>query len=59
VGELPIAVTKSAVACALAQALRKTPTKFPINHDDPLPFRPFPTVPPIPPSPRDGLDDAE
>ncbi|MBV9291084.1 MAG: xanthine dehydrogenase family protein molybdopterin-binding subunit [Frankiales bacterium] len=57
VGEFGIAVTKSAVACALAHALGKTPAYFPINHKDPLPFKPFPTVPPIPQSPRDGLHD--
>ena len=57
VGEFPIAVTKSAVACALARALGKTPGYFPVNHFDPLPFDPFPTEPPIPPSPRDGLND--
>jgi isoquinoline 1-oxidoreductase beta subunit len=54
-GEFGVAVTKSAVACALARATAKTPREFPINHDDPLPFDPFPTVPPIPQSPRDGL----
>jgi len=57
-GEFPIAVTKSAVACALARATAKMPREFPINHSDPLPFRPFPTQPPIPQSPRDGLHDA-
>ena len=31
------------------------PTEFPINHDDPLDFEPFPTTPPIPESPTDGL----
>ena len=55
VGEFPVAVTKSAVACALARATAKMPREFPINHSDPLPFKPFPTQPPIPPSPRDGL----
>src|SRR3954451_19132168 len=54
-GEFPIAVTKSAVACALARATGKMPHEFPITHNDPLPFHPFPTQPPIPQSPRDGL----
>jgi len=54
-GEFPIAVTKSAVACALTRALGKVPREFPINHSDPLPFTPFPTEPPIPQSRRDGL----
>src|SRR3954453_8735392 len=57
-GEFPIAVTKSAVACALARATANMPREFPVNHSDPLPFRPFPTQPPIPPSPRDGLHHA-
>jgi isoquinoline 1-oxidoreductase beta subunit len=54
-GEFGVAVTKAAVACALAKATGKLPTYFPVNHDDPLPFEPFPTEPPIPQSPRDGL----
>ena len=57
VGEFPIAVTKSAVACALVRATAKMPSYFPINHFDPLPFTPFPTEPSIPPSPKDGLND--
>ncbi len=55
-GEFAVAVTKSAVACALARATARVPRQFPVNHDDPLPFRPFPTVPPIPASPSNGLD---
>jgi len=55
VGEFGIAVTKSAVACALARATAKLPSYFPVNHLDPLPFTPFPTEPSIPPSPKDGL----
>jgi len=31
------------------------PTYFPINHRDPLQFRPKPFVPPIPQSPVNGL----
>jgi isoquinoline 1-oxidoreductase beta subunit len=57
VGEFPIAVTKSAVACALTRASSKLPSYFPVNHFDPLPFTPYPTEPSIPPSPRDGLHD--
>ena len=57
VGEFGIAVTKAAVACALVRATGKTPSYFPINHFDPLPFTPFPTEPSIPPSPKDGLKD--
>jgi isoquinoline 1-oxidoreductase subunit beta len=57
-GEFPIAVTKSAVACALARATAKMPREFPVNHSDPLPFTPYPTEPPIPQSRRDGLRHA-
>jgi isoquinoline 1-oxidoreductase beta subunit len=31
------------------------PTEFPINHNKPLGFAPFPTVPPIPQSPTNGI----
>jgi isoquinoline 1-oxidoreductase beta subunit len=54
-GEFGVAVTKAAVANALARATGKTPAYFPINHNDALPFTPFPTEPPIPQSRRDGL----
>ncbi|HEX3336982.1 MAG TPA: molybdopterin cofactor-binding domain-containing protein [Jatrophihabitans sp.] len=54
-GEFGVAATKAAVACAYARATGKMPTAFPINHDQPLRFEPYPTVPPIPQSPTDGL----
>jgi isoquinoline 1-oxidoreductase beta subunit len=54
-GEFGVAVTKAAVAGALARATKRMPEFFPVNHFDPLPFEPFPTQPPIPQSPRDGL----
>jgi isoquinoline 1-oxidoreductase beta subunit len=57
VGEFGVAVTKSAVACALVRATGTMPSYFPINHFAPLPFTPFPTEPSIPPSPKDGLHD--
>ena len=47
----------AAVACAYWRATGTMPTSFPINHDQPLGFTPFPTVPPIPQSPTDGLAD--
>jgi isoquinoline 1-oxidoreductase beta subunit len=55
-GEFGVAVNKAAVVCALARATGHQSTTFPVNHDDPLPFDPFPTQPPIPPSPRNGLE---
>ncbi|MEA2625318.1 MAG: isoquinoline 1-oxidoreductase subunit beta [Candidatus Binatota bacterium] len=57
-GELGVAASMAAVACAYARATGKVPTSFPINHDLPLTFDPMPTVPPIPDSPTDGLQKA-
>lgn len=54
-GELGVASTLSAVACAYARATGTMPTRFPINHGT-LSFEPLPRVPPIPASPTDGLD---
>jgi isoquinoline 1-oxidoreductase beta subunit len=54
-GEFGVAASKAAVACAYARATGKMPTEFPINHNQPLGFEPYPTVPPIPQSPTDGL----
>ena len=57
-GEFGVAAAKAAVACAYARAVGKLPTTFPINHDGPLAFAPYPTVPSMPPSPTDGLSQA-
>ncbi|MFF8632756.1 molybdopterin cofactor-binding domain-containing protein [Streptomyces pilosus] len=54
-GELGVAASMAAVACAYGRATGTMPTSFPINHDT-LSFTPKPTVPPIPASPTDGLD---
>ncbi|WP_219510596.1 molybdopterin cofactor-binding domain-containing protein [Nonomuraea ceibae] len=56
-GELGVAASMAAVACAYGRATGTMPTTFPINHGT-LSFTPKPTVPPIPPSPADGLDHA-
>jgi isoquinoline 1-oxidoreductase subunit beta len=53
VGEFGVGTSMAAVACAYARATGKTPTKFPINHDGPLGFEPYPTVPPIPAPPNE------
>jgi isoquinoline 1-oxidoreductase beta subunit len=58
-GELAVGTSMAATACAYARAVGKVPTTFPINHDGPLHFEPFPTVPPIPESPTDGLSKAK
>ncbi len=54
-GELAVAPSMAAVACAYARATGKLPTSFPINHDQPLGFTPYPTIPPLPESPTDEL----
>jgi isoquinoline 1-oxidoreductase beta subunit len=54
-GELGVAPAMAATACAYRRATGTTPTEFPINHNQPLGFTPYPTIPPIPQSPTDGL----
>jgi isoquinoline 1-oxidoreductase beta subunit len=54
-GEAGVAATFAAVACAYARATGRVPAYFPINHRDPLEFKPKPVVPPIPQSPTNGL----
>ncbi|MFZ3565686.1 molybdopterin cofactor-binding domain-containing protein [Streptomyces sp. BH097] len=56
-GELGVAASMAAVACAYARATGTMPTTFPVNHDTPF-FIPKPTVPPVPQSPTDGLTHA-
>jgi isoquinoline 1-oxidoreductase beta subunit len=55
-GELGVAPSMAAAACAYGRATGTMPTTFPINHGT-LSFTPAPTVPPIPASPTDGLTD--
>jgi isoquinoline 1-oxidoreductase beta subunit len=57
-GEASVGTTMAAVACAYARAMGKMPTEFPINHQSPLHFEPYPASPPIPESPTDGLKRA-
>ncbi|GAB3488280.1 molybdopterin cofactor-binding domain-containing protein [Amycolatopsis cihanbeyliensis] len=56
-GELGVAASMAAVACAYGRATATLPTSFPINHGT-LSFEPKPTTPPVPPSPTDGLNHA-
>ncbi|NKQ53015.1 xanthine dehydrogenase family protein molybdopterin-binding subunit [Amycolatopsis sp. K13G38] len=53
-GELGVASSFAAAACAYGRAMGKMPTMFPINHGT-LSFEPLPRVPSIPDSPTDGL----
>jgi isoquinoline 1-oxidoreductase beta subunit len=54
-GELAVAPSLAAVACAYARATGTMPTSFPINHAT-LGFTPYPLEPSTPQSPVDGLD---
>jgi isoquinoline 1-oxidoreductase subunit beta len=54
-GELGVSPAMAAVACAYARATGTLPTSFPINHNDPLGFTPYPTVPPLPESKTDDF----
>jgi isoquinoline 1-oxidoreductase beta subunit len=56
-GELGVAPTMAAVACAYARATGTLPTRFPINYGT-LGFTPLPLEPSTPQSPTDGLDSA-
>lgn len=56
-GELGVAASMAAVACAYGRATGTMPTSFPVNHGT-LAFEPKPAVPPVPQSPTDGLDHA-
>jgi isoquinoline 1-oxidoreductase beta subunit len=55
-GEAGVAATFAAVASAYGAATGSIPTYFPINHRDPIAFKPKPFVPSAPPSPTDGLE---
>jgi isoquinoline 1-oxidoreductase beta subunit len=54
-GELAVAPSLAAVACAYARATGTMPTRFPVNHDGALGFAPLPATPSTPQSPVDGL----
>ena len=56
-GELGVAGSFAAVACAYTRATGTMPSRFPINHGT-LSFDPLPREPSIPQSPTDGLDHA-
>jgi len=56
-GELGVAPTMAAVACAYARATGTLPTRFPINYGT-LGFTPLPLQPSTPQSPTNGLDSA-
>jgi isoquinoline 1-oxidoreductase beta subunit len=54
-GEVGVAPTLAAVACAYGAATGRTPTHLPISHDAGIPFHIKPFEPPIPQSPTNGL----
>jgi isoquinoline 1-oxidoreductase beta subunit len=57
-GEHAVSPGMAAAACAYARVTGTLPTSFPINHNKPLGFTPYPTVPPLPESPTDGFTQA-
>jgi isoquinoline 1-oxidoreductase beta subunit len=54
-GEAGVAAAFAAVACGYARATGSVPAYFPVNHRDPLEFKPKPVIPPVPQSPTNGL----
>jgi isoquinoline 1-oxidoreductase subunit beta len=54
-GELSVAASMAATACAYGRAVGRMPTYFPINHHNKLAFEPLPAEPSIPQSPTDGM----
>jgi isoquinoline 1-oxidoreductase beta subunit len=56
-GEFGLAASMAAVANAYGRATGTMPTSFPVNHNQPLGFAPYPTVPPIPQSPTHVLTE--
>ncbi len=47
-GETSVPASRAATACAYANAMGHTPNFWPVAHDKPLHFKPYPTVPPLP-----------
>jgi isoquinoline 1-oxidoreductase beta subunit len=48
-GETAVPCSRAATACAYAHAMGGAPPSFwPVAHDKPLHFKPYPTVPPLP-----------
>ena len=46
-GETAVPVSRAATACAYTQAMGEN-THWPVSHNQPLHFEPYPTVPPLP-----------
>lgn len=55
-GEVGVAPTLAAVACAYGAATGRYPTYLPISHNEGIPFEVKPFDPAIPQSPTDGLE---
>ncbi|MFJ9389616.1 molybdopterin cofactor-binding domain-containing protein [Nocardioides sp. NPDC101246] len=58
-GEFGVPAAAAAVANAYWAATGTMPTHFPINHNAPLHYEPYPYNPPVPPSPTSGLDHVQ
>jgi isoquinoline 1-oxidoreductase subunit beta len=55
-GEVGVAPTFAAVACAYGAAVGSVPSHYPLSHNEGIPFEVKPFTPPIPQSPTDGLE---
>lgn len=55
-GEVGVAPTCAAVACAIGAARGNYSSTYPISHKAGIGYVPFPAIPPIPQSPVDGLE---
>jgi isoquinoline 1-oxidoreductase subunit beta len=55
-GEVGVAPTFAAVACAYGAAVGSVPSYYPLSHNEGIPFDVKPFTPPIPQSPTDGLE---
>ena len=47
-GETAVPVSRAATACAYVAATGHNPSTWPVAHNQPLHFKPYPTVPPLP-----------
>ncbi len=47
-GETAVPVSRAATACAYVAATGQNPHTWPVAHNQPLHFKPYPTVPPLP-----------
>jgi isoquinoline 1-oxidoreductase subunit beta len=56
-GEVGVAPTFAAVACAYGAAVGSVPSHYPLSHNEGIPFKVKAFTPPIPQSPTNGLEN--